>query len=66
MNEGVDAAIFYVSVAALVAGMIRTLRASVERKTRDRGGIAIALGGAVGLIVAVIAFLTGPKGVLPF
>ncbi len=66
MNEGATAALFYVSVAALVGGMIRTLRASIERNARDRLGLAVAGCGALGLVVAVIAFVSGPKSVLPF
>lgn len=66
MNEGATAAIFYVSIGALVFGLIRALRASVERHVRDLPGIVVAALGAVGLIVAVIAFLNGPRGMLPF
>ncbi len=66
MNEGATAVIFYVSVGALVAGTIRSLRASVERRVRDRVGLILAGAGAVGLVIAVIAFAAGPKGVLPF
>ncbi len=66
MPPGADAAIFYVSVAALVVGCIRTVRASVERGTRDRVGVILAVAGGVGLLVAVIAFIAGPKSVLPF
>jgi hypothetical protein len=64
--EGAVAAIFYLSVTGLVAGMIRALRASIERKTVDRVGIALAVAGLVGLAIAVACFLTGPKTVLPF
>jgi hypothetical protein len=66
MNEGINALIFYASVTALVAGTIRTLRASVERKTRDRAGIALAVAGCAGLAVATAAFLFGPRTALPF
>lgn len=66
VNEGLNATIFYVSVAALVGGMVRTLRASIERNARDRAGIVIAACGAAGLIVAIVAFVTGPKTLLPF
>jgi len=66
VNEGVDAAIFYVSVAALAIGMVRSLRASIERQVRDRIGMLLAGAGVAGLIIAVIAFVTGPRTVLPF
>ena len=66
LNEGVDAAVFYLSVAALIGGVIRALRASVERNVRDRVGIVLAAGGLCGLIVAVVLFLNGQKTVLPF
>ena len=66
MNEGLNAAIFYLSATALVAGTIRTLRASVERNARDRTGVALTIVGGLGFAVAIIAFLTGPKRVLPF
>jgi hypothetical protein len=66
VNASIDAVVFYASVAALVAGTIRTLRASVERNTRDRAGIALAAAGCAGLAVATAAFLLGPRTVLPF
>ncbi len=66
MTAGATAIVFYVSVAALVAGTIRALRSSVERKQRDRIGIVLAACGAVGLVAAIVAFATGPKNALPF
>jgi hypothetical protein len=66
VNAGVNAVVFYVSAAALVGGLIRTLRASIERNARDRLGIALASAGLLGLVVAVVAFVTGPKTMLPF
>ncbi len=58
--------VFYLSAAAFVGGMIRALRASVERNVRDRLGIALAAGGLLGLAFAAVAFVTGPKTMLPF
>ena len=66
MSAGLTAAIFYLSVAALVGGTIRSLRSSVERNERDRPGIILAAAGGRGLLVAIVAFATGPKNVLPF
>jgi hypothetical protein len=66
MNEGATAAIFYLSAAAFTAGAIRAVRASVERKSRDRVAIGLAIAGCLGLIAALAIFLTGPKTVLPF
>jgi hypothetical protein len=64
--ESATAIIFYVSIVAIVVGLIRTVRASIERQARDPLGITIAGVGAAGLVVAVIAFVTGPKHMLPF
>lgn len=66
MNEGVVAFLFYLSVAALVVGLIRALRASIERHVRDIPALMLAGAGAIGLIVAVVFFVNGAKGVLPF
>ncbi len=66
MNPGLNVALFYVSVAALAVGLMRTARAAVERKVGDRAGLAIAACGVLGLLGAVVAFVTGPRTVLPF
>jgi uncharacterized membrane protein YoaK (UPF0700 family) len=66
MSEGVDAALFYLSVASLVAGGIRAARAAIERRSRDGIGIALAAAGLLGLAIAVMLFETGPRSVLPF
>ncbi len=66
LSEGVAAAVFYCSVAALTGGVIRALRASVERRVRDRAGILLAVGGVCGLIASVALFLSGQKTLLPF
>jgi hypothetical protein len=66
LNEGVDAAIFYVSAGLFVGGTIRAVRASVERRARDRLGLMLAAGGLIGLATAIAVFITGPKNVLPF
>lgn len=66
MNEGVVAFLFYLSVAALVFGLIRALRASIERHVRDIPAIMLAGAGVIGLIAAVVFFVNGTRGVLPF
>ena len=66
MSPGFEATLFYVSVAVFAGGIVRIVRASIERHVRDGLGLAIAVGGGVGLIVTVIAFVTGPKTLLPF
>jgi hypothetical protein len=66
MNAGATAALFYLSVAALVGGTIRSVRSSVERRERDRAGIIVAAAGGLGLLAAIAAFALGPKDALPF
>jgi len=66
VNEGVVAFLFYLSVAALVFGLIRALRASIERHVRDIPAIMLAGAGVIGLIAAVVFFVNGTRGVLPF
>jgi len=66
VTAGATAIVFYASVAALVAGTIRALRSSIERRQRDRIGIVLAASGAIGLVAAIVAFATGPKNLLPF
>jgi predicted membrane channel-forming protein YqfA (hemolysin III family) len=66
MNESVVASLFYVSIGLLVFGLIRALRASVERKVRDVRSIVLAAIGGVGLLVAVILYLNGPRTMIPF
>lgn len=66
MNEGVVAALFYMSVAFLVVGLIRALRASVERNVRDVPAMVLAGVGVVGLAIGVVAYLHGPRTMIPF
>jgi uncharacterized membrane protein YcfT len=66
VSEAVTAAVLYLSAGALAAGTIRSVRSSVEHKSRDRFGIALAATGAIGLIIAIVAFAHGPRTVLPF
>lgn len=66
MNESIVAALFYVSIGLLVVGLIRALRASVERNTRDTRMIVVAVIGGLGLLVAVILYLNGPRTMIPF
>ena len=66
MNESVVAGLFYLSIGLLVFGLIRVLRASVERKVRDVPSIVVAGIGGAGLLVAVILYLNGPRTMIPF
>ncbi len=67
MTESFAAIAFYVGLAALVFGSIRLARASLERRSGREvlgiGALALAL---VCFTVAVLIFVGGPRGVLPF
>lgn len=64
--DSLAAGAFYVGLAGCIFGLIRVLRASIERQTRDRVGLASLAIGAVFVVVAIAVYLTGPKTVLPF
>jgi hypothetical protein len=67
--EGFAAAIFYVSIAALVGGAMFFARAAIERGPgRDRRALVLVLVvvGLVGIVVSVAMYVVGPRRMLPF
>jgi hypothetical protein len=66
--EGVAAAIFYVSIAALIGGAMFFARGAIERAgaTRDRRGLILVVVGLVGIVVSVAIYVVGPRKMLPF
>jgi len=65
--EGFAAAIFYVSIAALVGGAMFFARGVIEREARrDRRGLILVVVGLVGIVVSVAIYVVGPRRMLPF
>jgi hypothetical protein len=65
--EGFAAAIFYVSIAALVGGAMFFARAAIERGPgRDRRALVLVVVGLVGIVVSVAMYVVGPRRMLPF
>jgi hypothetical protein len=65
--EGFAAAIFYVSIAALVGGAMFFARSVIERGAgRDRRGLVLLVVGLVGIVISVGMYVVGPRKVLPF
>jgi hypothetical protein len=65
--EGFAAAIFYVSIAALVGGAMFFARGVIERGARrDRRGLILVLVGLVGIVISVGIYVVGPRKMLPF
>jgi drug/metabolite transporter (DMT)-like permease len=65
--EGFAAAVFYVSIAALVGGAMFFARSTIERGPgRDRRGLVLVLVGLVGIVISVAIYVVGPRKMLPF
>jgi small neutral amino acid transporter SnatA (MarC family) len=65
--EGVAAAIFYVSIAALIVGAMFYARGVIERGAgRDRRGLVLVLVGLTGIAISVAIYVVGPRKMLPF
>ncbi len=66
-SEGFAAAAFYVALAATVGGAMMLARGAVERATGGKRFAFVLLGiGLAGIAVSVVAYLTGPRRMLPF
>jgi hypothetical protein len=65
--EGFAAAVFYVSIAALVGGAMFFARSTIERGAeRDRRGLVLVLVGLAGIVISVAIYVVGPRKMLPF
>jgi hypothetical protein len=65
--EGFAAAIFYVSIAALVGGAMFFARGAIERGAgRDRRALVLVVIGFAGIAVSVAMYVVGPRKILPF
>jgi drug/metabolite transporter (DMT)-like permease len=65
--EGFAAAVFYVSIAALIGGAMFFARSAIERGPgRDRRGLVLVLVGLVGIVISVAIYVVGPRKMLPF
>ncbi len=65
--EGFVAAVFYVSIAALVGGAMYFARGVIEGGARrDRRGLVLVIVGLVGIVISVATYVVGPRRMLPF
>ena len=65
--EGFAAAVFYVSIAALIGGAMFFARAVIERGAgRDQRGLVLVVVGLVGIAISVAMYVMGPRKMLPF
>ncbi len=65
--EGFAAAVFYVSIAALIVGAMFFARGAIERGAgRDRRGLILVVVGLSGIVVSVAMYVVGPRRMLPF
>jgi threonine/homoserine/homoserine lactone efflux protein len=65
--EGFAAAIFYLSIAALIGGAMFFARGVIERGVRrDRRALVLVIVGLVGIVISVGIYVAGPRKMLPF
>jgi hypothetical protein len=66
--EGFAAAIFYVSIAALIGGAMVFARSVIERTGSGQGrrGLILVVIGLVGIVASVGMYVVGPRKTLPF